>query len=290
MKVILEQNQELVHSFVLGETIDPLAKDLVKTLLNTCTSYSGVSLSIQQLCAECLGVLGAIDPSRLIILQEDSADITLSDFQDRGETIDFVCKLIERRLATSFRAVREPKIHDDYSFVIQTLLNFCGFTTMVDNTAQQRWAEFPQTVRDAVSHLLQTAYGEPDEFTYPVRQENMDFKTWLQWWTLDLISNVRGTNAERIFGVCKQIVKYGDVNVALYILPHLVLNILTTGTDEQQTKILDEILRVLRDKQEDKQLSLQVRILNRDIPPIFFFFLVLGSPRSRSLHLRRSSR
>jgi hypothetical protein len=66
MKVILEQNQELVHSFVLGETIDPLAKDLVKTLLNTCTSYSGVSLSIQQLCAECLGVLGAIDPSRLM--------------------------------------------------------------------------------------------------------------------------------------------------------------------------------------------------------------------------------
>ena len=76
-----------------------------------------------------------------------------------------------------------------------------------------------------------------------------------------------GSTAQTIFSVFRSAVRNKDVGVAHHLLPHLVLNILISGSEEDAQNIRKELLVVLEDQvnadsnssPDKKLLSAQVR-------------------------------
>ncbi|KAG5220020.1 serine/threonine-protein kinase [Salix suchowensis] len=74
-------------------------------------------------------------------------------------------------------------------------------------------------------------------------------------WTVHLISRASGATAQKIFGVFRSAVRNKDVGVARFLLPHLILNILISGQEDDREAILFEILAVLRDQDTSDSAS-----------------------------------
>ncbi|KAG0338696.1 serine/threonine-protein kinase M1 [Podila horticola] len=116
---------------------------------------------------------------------------------------------------------------------------------------RDRWNLFPRHVQELLELFIGAKYNKNSSTTdmvYPQPMYNhaKTFKEWLTRWTRQLISQVKGDNAVKIFQACKNVIAY-DTNICLYILPHLVLNIMLEGSISQQKDIIDEMSAVLAD-------------------------------------------
>ncbi|TPX68250.1 hypothetical protein SpCBS45565_g03305 [Spizellomyces sp. 'palustris'] len=293
-KVLIDGAEEL-HVCILAETVDVRISQTVRTLLEACRRYNGSDLDIQRLCCECLGAIGATDPSRLdVVITGDTCTSaalnSAGDFSSFEQAVSFACSLIERRLAPACRSTRDTKMQTNYAFAIQELLRFCGFTAdIVDGGVKAKsttgmteessaapllrrmWNSFSRTVIATIRPLLNAKYQQTVRGTisaplsYPLFSWHETFRDWLQTWTVDLIRKTNGQRAQDIFSVCKNVVVIGDINVAQFILPHLVLNILVAGKDDVRDEIYTEFISVLEDVRnsrgkatEKRQLSTQM--------------------------------
>ena len=63
-----------------------------------------------------------------------------------------------------------------------------------------------------------------------------------------MITKVSGPIAQKLFGVFRSAVRSKDVIVAHHLLPHLVLNILISGNEDDAFSIRSELLTVLQDQ------------------------------------------
>ncbi|KAG0083919.1 serine/threonine-protein kinase M1 [Podila epicladia] len=116
---------------------------------------------------------------------------------------------------------------------------------------RDRWNLFPRHVQELLELFIGAKYNKNSSSTdtvyrQPIYNHAKTFKEWLTRWTRQLISQVKGDNAVKIFQACKNVIAY-DTNICLYILPHLVLNILLDGSISQQKDIIDEMAAVLAD-------------------------------------------
>ncbi|KAL1916083.1 uncharacterized protein VTP21DRAFT_6087 [Calcarisporiella thermophila] len=264
LKNLLEEQQEHLCQRMLAETVDPVVSELIRVLLESFSRYDGNNADIQRLCSECLGIVGAVDPGRLDISISEEKIVVLSNFTDREESVEYACKVIEKQLVGAFRSARTTSLQNHLAFAIQELLKFCGFTpdllvssrtsskmSEAQKRVRERWNSFPKLVLETVSPLLGAKYYvlpvpiRPQE--YPIYPRKPGFKEWLQAWTVDLIGKVTEENSKQIFGTCKNVVKLADAGIALFLLPHLVLNVLITGTDKDREEIFTELLAVLKD-------------------------------------------
>ncbi|KAJ3091648.1 serine/threonine-protein kinase M1 [Quaeritorhiza haematococci] len=278
----LEAHQDFFCTQILAEAADPVISETVQVLLDTSKKYNGTRADIQMTCCECLGVLGAADPSRLDVNIVKESQIVLNNFAGNDESRQFVCQFIEQWLAPAYRAASSTMMQGHLAFAIQELLRFCGFTSQIATANQQvlrmmgadalklrrLWDQFSKSVLESIRPLLDAKYSvhqlPPKPQTYPIYPTKSCFKEWLQAWTGDLIEKAKGARAQKIFGACRNVVKEHDVNIALSLLPHLVLNILIDGIDGDQADILKEFLSVLNDTDvgdskfaEKRQLSTQ---------------------------------
>ncbi|KAF9211017.1 serine/threonine-protein kinase M1 [Podila verticillata] len=120
---------------------------------------------------------------------------------------------------------------------------------------RDRWNLFPRHVQELLELFIGAKYNKNSssaDTVYPRPHYNhaKTFKEWLTRWTRQLISQVSGDNAVKIFQSCKHVIAY-DTNICLYILPHLVLNVLRDGSATEQQDIIDEMAAVLADGQQD---------------------------------------
>ncbi|KAJ3291727.1 serine/threonine-protein kinase M1 [Borealophlyctis nickersoniae] len=290
LRLLMQLNQETFHAMILAESVDAIVHQTLRVLLETCRKHNGTGVDIQILCCECIGILGAPDPARLDMpLRTDGsanqlAMLSWDDFDSFEEAVNFVCDLIERHLAPAFLSAHSTKMQDRLAFSIQELLKFCGFPPEIaDETPfenredlvklRQRWAGFSQPVISIIRPLLKTKYmvneGPSRSLAYPIYPQKMNFRDWIQSWTTDLISKARGLHAEKVFGICKSVVKEGVASVTYWLLPHLVLNILISGEESQRNEVAQEFLAVLEDScvtqgsesEEKRQLSSQTIFL-----------------------------
>ncbi|KAI9146005.1 hypothetical protein BKA69DRAFT_1024549 [Paraphysoderma sedebokerense] len=252
-----------IYALIMTENVDENVQNLVKTLLLTLRKFNGQNLNIQRLCCRCLGVIGAIDPSRLDIAVKEDSVIVLDNFVDINESREFVCKLIEKQLVRAFRSSTNMTQQSFVAYALQQSLAFCGFTSdivlhgvkppsMTDSQyteIRKQWNKFPKAVLDNITPFLESHYNlhmsQSEPVVYPIYPSTTTFRDWIKTWTIELIESVQGDNAIRIFAVCRNVVNGGDVNLALYVLPHLVLNALISGSDNLRKDVLKELLSVL---------------------------------------------
>ncbi|KAI0700624.1 hypothetical protein BC835DRAFT_1404834 [Cytidiella melzeri] len=261
LRSFLVNEEGLVRELASGDVFDPLIGETLSALLTT-TARDGEGTDVMRsLAFECIGALGALDPDRLEFGESDARMVVTSNFTDDTESATFVVHLIKDVLVGAFRSTSDTQYQTQIAYTIQELLKFCSFTSSlitpgssasVPLKVRNRWNALPKQVIETITPLLASRYTlnvKPAAPTqYPIYPIHSTYREWISVWTSNLLTQVSGTQARNIFSVFAAVVRNRDVGVAHHLLPHLVLNILVSGKQEDADNIRLELLSVLQDQ------------------------------------------
>ncbi|KAH0698336.1 hypothetical protein KY290_016254 [Solanum tuberosum] len=257
----------------VGDANMDVMSALITSLLRGCAEQSRtmVGQRLKLICADCLGALGAIDPSKVKGFSSMRFQIACSDD-------DLIFELIHKHLARSFRAAPDTIIQDSAALAIQELLKIAGCEASLDDnvvasTSQTRgkrlvklpvsvvdgkytelqgrgqrlWNRFSSYVKEIIAPCLTSRFQLPSvsdsTSSGPIYRPSMSFRRWIFFWIRKLTAHATGSRAS-IFYACRGIVRH-DMQIAQYLLPYLVLNAVCDGTEEARCGITEEILSVL---------------------------------------------
>jgi serine/threonine-protein kinase ATR len=269
-----------VRALASGDVFDPLIGQILVSLFAAACRDGDGTEPLRLLAFECIGVLGALDPDRCEFAYKDTGMIMRSNFTDEGESVHFALHLIRDVLVGAFRSTSDIKYQSHLAYAIQELLRFCKFTPALVTSGshlalplkvRNRWSSLPKHVLETITPLLEARYTlnlrpSPD-VQHPIYPHQSTYREWIQIWTAHLIAQASGETARTIFSVCCSAARNKDVGVAHHLLPHLVLNILISGNEDDGQKICSELVAVLEDQirsdsdstGDKKLLSAQVR-------------------------------
>ncbi|CCL98247.1 uncharacterized protein FIBRA_00241 [Fibroporia radiculosa] len=273
---MLADHEDFIRTLASGDVFDPMIGHIL-SILTTAACRSGEAAEMLRVLAiECIGVLGAIDPDRCEIDVTDTRMIMLSNFADETESVSFALHLVQDVLVGAFRSTSDIKYQRHLAYAIQELLQYCKFTPALVNPesntsialkVRNRWNSLPKHVLETITPLLSSKYlldyRPPAEPPHPIYPSAPTYREWIQVWTGHLLTKASGVRARAIFHVFPSIVQNKDVGVAHHLLPHLVLNILISGEEEDAHNIRMEILAVLDDQvQSDTPSAADKKLLS----------------------------
>lgn len=279
---MLTTQAEYIRTITSGDIFDPNVGRILASLLATaCRDHGDGSEALRLLSFECIAVLGAVDPDRFEIPSKTTSMVVMKNFNDEGEAVLFAVHLIQDLLVGAFRSTSDIKYQSHLAYSIQELLKFCQFTpalvaagnsVSVPMKVRNRWNALPKHVLETVTPLLEARFtlnqNTTSEIQHPIYPTQSTYREWLQLWTTHLIPKASGPTAQKLFGVFRSAVRNKDVVVAHHLLPHLVLNVLISGNEDDAQLIRREMLTVLEDQvdadshstSDKKLLSAQVRM------------------------------
>lgn len=262
LAMFLHERRSVVEEWTSGNMFHALVGQCLRVLLGVAGRPEPADPTIPDLCLECLGMLGAVDPDRVEASGDERIFVLLSNFDSADETAGFALRLLRELVVPSFRATGDTKYQAALAFAIQELLKVCGFSPalldgnahLVPETVVRRWAELPEEMLPTLVPLLSSKYvvqlPPARKRPSPIYAHSASFRDWIQTWALELIAGAHGTAARDLFGIFSSAMRDHDVAVARYLLPHLVLHTLISGSGAQRAELLAEFGAVLVDQVE----------------------------------------
>ncbi|XP_060075850.1 serine/threonine-protein kinase ATR-like, partial [Ylistrum balloti] len=250
LKLLRDEKDKLYEYVNSNETADPVISNLVSLLLQGCRETDPRA---QCLYAECIGELGAIDPGRLeLMCNNPKAD--LAKYHANIEEENFALELISE-IINAFLAAPESRIQDTAAFALQELLKTYKITEPKtgDGSSGRIWKRFPDHVQEILIPFLSSKYALTNSTKHdwskqvtPIycSEKGHNFENWVSTWTGYLSSKVKKGFAREVFLSCSAVIKHNG-NLALYILPYVVLQVLRDGTPKDINDIHNEIAEVL---------------------------------------------
>lgn len=258
----------LIQSFAVGDTFDYSIGRIQSTLFQAVSRDAEGIDALRGLAFECMGILGAVDPDRSEIKSNETRMVMRSNFEDDQEAVLFAMHLIQDILVDAYQSTSDIEHQKHLAYTIQELLKYCKFTSdlvtpgstiSVPMQVRNRWNSFPKHVLVMIAPLLDSLYRLPQEgplqLPSPIYPHQKTYREWLQLWTAHLIKKASGDTAQTIFGAFRCAVRNKDVGVAHHILPHIVLNILTSENEDDTSGIIEELSAVLHDQVASNSLS-----------------------------------
>ena len=260
----LESNQSWIHESASSEVPLPAVADLARTLLDTSFKFSDSHPEISVMSAQCLGVIGCLDPNRIETVREKNELLLISNFNQANEAIDFVTFILEHVLVKCFHSVSNTKAQGFLAYVMQELLKFCGFQKDTIRTFRQqhnqmddttkRWNIMSETTRYTLTPFLSSHYilriqnPKPrGDKSYPIWSLAISHSTWLREFTFDLLQRPKGENAKWIFSVLSRVIRGYDLSISASVLPFAVANVILGGTKQEASDIEKELLAILKE-------------------------------------------
>jgi serine/threonine-protein kinase ATR len=287
LKQFMGSHEELMRKYASGDVFDPAIRSIVNVLFSAAARDGEAFEDLRIIAYECIGLLGAVDPDRFDPITKGPPVTVIHNFVDEGEAVNFALHLIRDLLVDAFRSTSDLRYQSHLAYAIQELLKFCGFTPdLIKNGSSAsipikirgRWSSLPTHMLDTIAPLLEGKFSHDlthsPKVQHPLYETTSSYREWIQLWASHLITRASGPSAKIVFGSFRLAVRSQDVEVARYLIPHLVLNVLISGEEDDRTNIRLEILSVLQDQVDVDQgqmddrrlLSAQVRF-----PPIYQF-------------------
>jgi serine/threonine-protein kinase ATR len=257
----LDTNQQELHQSIVGQKPLPVLAALTRSLLDASVRFREDHSDITVLCAQCLGIIGGLDPYRVETVREKKRVLMLSNFSRRDEDIDFVALLLEQVLVKVFLSTTNAKAQGWIAYVMQEMLKHCGFSALRGakprssqaSTEAQRWNDIPEAVRTVLTPFLDSKYSvnmnpsiQYEGVVYPIFNSKISHGTWLQTFVYDLLRKGQGVNVEMVFPVLARIIRGYDLSIATFILPFAALNVIVSDNDENMENVGRELLEVLQ--------------------------------------------
>ncbi|XP_057769186.1 serine/threonine-protein kinase ATR isoform X2 [Salvia miltiorrhiza] len=279
-KLLNLKREEFMALFIKeGDSALDVMSSLITSLLKGCAEESRtlVGQRLKLICADCLGALGAIDPAKIKGFSSVRFKIACSDD-------DLIFELIDKHLARAFSAAPDTIVQDSAALAIQELLKIAGCeaslhdnilerakdkqlikvgkSSLVDcsdvfGRGQRLWDRFSSYIKEIIAPCLTSRFQLPNVSDSTacgsIYHPSMSFRSWIYFWIKKLTAHATGSRST-IFNACRGIVRH-DVQIAMYLLPYLVLNAVCDGTEEARSGITEEVLSVLNEAASDSSTT-----------------------------------
>ena len=250
LRNLLHTNHQQLHQYMLdSENADAIVSQLISVLLSVCRVPDS---KIRCLAGECLGEVGAIDPGRLELMSNNPKE-EMAKFQASTEDDNFVFGLINE-IIRAFLASTETRVQDCASLALQDLLQIYNISDKCDEKEVQGsklWKRFPEHVQEILQPLLSSKYVSSSVCSWEKLQKpiygsakGLKYKDWISTWAAYLSSRVAQDRPFKVFQACGPIARH-DTSLALYILPHIILQVLLDGAEPDLQDLHNEIMEVL---------------------------------------------
>ncbi|XP_076654433.1 serine/threonine-protein kinase ATR [Halictus rubicundus] len=242
LQKFLAEHRSALNQMILSETdIHPLIVELLDTLLIGCQHKDE---NIRLLYGECLGELGAIEPSllpRRIISRDDCKFIS-----DMNE--EFACAMLFEHVR-AFQMQKSSQSMDCFSLAIQEILRAYEITPKGKNS--ELWNSLPLTTRQIIfpfltSHYKIAAVSDDKMFPHPIygSEAGSSVENWAYNWLCSMFNNIQDERLNSVLRACKLALKR-DIKILTFCLPHVVSYIITNGTEQEHVKLREEMLTII---------------------------------------------
>ncbi|KAI9681820.1 MAG: serine/threonine-protein kinase M1 [Trizodia sp. TS-e1964] len=263
--VFLQTNQSLLQGMATSEQPDPLVGKLIRAVLDACVKYNETRPDVASLCAQCIGLIGCLDPNVVEADRKQQKIVVVSNFEDWDESVDFVLSFLQEILIDAFLSAPNPTAQSFFAFVIQELLAFCKFSQSalqnresLTNPHYKKWHGLSQPDKSVLAPFLSSRYvlasaapNSISESKHPIYSPKLTYADWLRAFLSSLIQKSIGPNSQNIFSLCTRLVRFQDISIAKFLLPFVVLNVILNGSDSQRNEIGEELFMVLRQELPD---------------------------------------
>lgn len=266
LKAYLQKHQSFLQASAVSEQPDLVVGRLVRSILDACVKFNETDLDVAQLSAECIGLIGCLDPNRVESVRERREMVVASNFEDSHETTDFILFLLDEVIVKVFLSSTDTSVQGFLSYVMQMLLETCDFSkrcTPIIRSGKRdsmdpiwlKWQSLPSSVQDTLTPFLTSRYAAAElkelKIEYPIfRPDSMRsdkvYNTWLKDFVMDLLQKPFNMNAVLIFAPLRRAIKIRDSSVAVFLLPYLILHGIVAGTDEHREQVGAEMLGILQ--------------------------------------------
>lgn len=275
LKSYLISHQSFLQASAISEQPDAVISLLVRSILDSCVKFNQTHHDIALLSAECIGLIGCLDPNRVESVREQNEVVVVSNFEDPGETTDFVMFVLREVIVKAFLSTTDTRVQGFLSYVMQILLEKCDFShvcvpVLTHQTKQpvapaiwEKWESFPPSVQDTLTPFLSSKYSLTEasasvKLVYPifkpdstdgtekniVRTEKM-YINWLKLFVMDLLLKPLNANAALIFEPLRRAIRIRENTISEFLFPYAVLHVIVEGTDQNREEIGNELFGIL---------------------------------------------
>ncbi|UPR01432.1 phosphatidylinositol kinase [Chloropicon primus] len=263
LKTFLVLQQEWINRLInSGEESDKtLMNDLLHALFKCSKAdlRSKRSLDFSLRCLECLGEVGAIDPRKctLSIAMEQTLLMAMKS------KMSLPASLITSKLSKVLSSTTDLDALDSTAYAIQQILKYYGQPNKTskgsDDTQESNrnatqsglWDELSEDVQGVIRPLLKSKYHlttkMPEKLPVPIiGLFGLTYERWLLLWMRHLITCVPKDHEFRhLFEACSGMLKY-DLSTMLFLLPYLILVVVTCGTTDAVRSVKEELKAAVR--------------------------------------------
>jgi serine/threonine-protein kinase ATR len=256
----LTKHEEFIHGSAINEQPDQnLVALLSRSLLDCCAKFNSSSPVIRSLAAECLGLVGCLDPNRIESVKDKKDILVLSNFDRTDEIFDFVLFFLQNVLVEAFHSTSNTRTQGFLSYAMQALLSFCKLDSAVPPRPQdidaaeiyRRWLSVPESVRNTLTPFLSSKYtvtvgAISTTCNYPLFSKDLSHSEWLRTFVLDMLQKGKSPNTKVIFSVSSRIIRNQDISIASFLLPFAALNIAVSDEEPHRMTLAEELVNVLK--------------------------------------------
>lgn len=263
LRSYLETNQQFIHETTVSQHPSPVVAELCRSVLDASIRFTESHSEIAILAAECLGLIGCLDPSRTETVRPRREIVVLSNFERADEAVEFIAFMLESVLVKAYQSATNAINQAYIAYAMQEMLKFCGFdneaTAYRPRSSQgsptyNRWIEIPETVRSTLTPFLNSKYeikrpinrDQKPTQDYPIFRPGISHAVWLREFVFDLLLRPKGDNPQMMFPVLSRIIKDHDSSIATFLLPFAVVNVILGGTEQEIKVVGQELLVILQ--------------------------------------------
>ncbi|KAI1642826.1 uncharacterized protein F4817DRAFT_277367 [Daldinia loculata] len=256
----LQRQQDYLQASAVSEQPDSVVPILARSLLDCSSRYNGVHGEISDLCTQCIGLIGCLDPNRVETVRAERQIVVKSNFEHAGETTDFVIYILEEVLVKSFLSATDTNLQGFLSYAMQELLDRSDIRAAVEMQGSReaapiyrKWLTMSENAREVLIPFMTSRYVvqpmAPQKTEYPIfRPGKTRYANWMRNLTLDLMRKPQAPFAQLIFEPLCRVIRIKDLSTAEFLFPYVVLHIVVgeDTTDEERSNVLNELLNVLQ--------------------------------------------
>lgn len=270
LRNLLDVNMGALQGLLLRtDQTDSVVSELVQKLMNGMSSHEPDE-DLRYVSADCIGRIGALDPGRIEIAPDTSANsVEIQNFLLDVNSADFCVRLI-MELVRACQSSREPFIVDNCMFSIQQVLKIYQINGKEKNMfAADVMKRLSDSAREIVSPLLRSMYvhtPKPQQkINTPVYGSTLgrNYKDWLVNLTQCLIEHIYDPKIKDIFSSCLPALKK-DVRTAEFLLPHIVVSVICGAGDEEIEILVKEVNAILPEDGDASQDDGQDRFVEEN--------------------------
>lgn len=165
------------------------------------------------------------------------------------------------KLVSYFDLINESKLQDCINYALQEILK--NYQVRVKDTYKQEiWSKLQPRCKSLCQQLFNSKFILSEEIkqpSHPVYRDSQQFQDWIINWCIKLIHMVKVEFAKKIFASLCPLMRY-NASFAEYMLPFIIIVILTNGDNKDKDLILEEVHCVIDNCLSDQNTQQTIEV------------------------------